>query len=527
MLIYGSLLDIIKLPHLRLKIVLINEIEISHMDFLSHMLTDFEKPSLVKYSGRYETHFWFYSLLLFCLYQILAVSSGFKSSYGMSILDAPFRDGLGYLLYTVPISTVCYLTIIMVATPFGDRWIRKELEEKKGLTIIIFVVLSCFLYQVIGMGIGFPRMIEKWNDATSNIFLSEIHWFVGVLLECLVLWLGLQATFHLAFLRDDRKGLFRILKSILPRKDTKDKKVDIEKENVAKDVDGQGTINQNGSFQKQEKIFSIYFMGFLLISPIMVLQFDLGDLSWLAAFAPLVLIILFSLAKSPMFNQNKDGLTIGDILITALGAGVLMLFQTTLELSWCFSLPIAAVLMMYTTRLGREHFHFSFVPKTGDELPELINTVLFTIATFIPIAILVGFIDPADTWNPHVTGETLVKYMAIWIYVVGIAEEFIFRCGVLILIADGVKYWAKKSNWEEKGGIWQKMALRPMTTGLILSAIIFGLSHAPKGWDYAFLAILAGFIYGIPFCKNKNLFGAVVLHAIVDVIAVAYFGAQL
>jgi len=62
---------------------------------------------------------------------------------------------------------------------------------------------------------------------------------------------------------------------------------------------------------------------------------------------------------------------------------------------------------------------------------------------------------------------------------------------------------------------------------MILSAVLFGLAHAPKGWNYAFLAMVAGLLYGFPFCKNKNLFGAVVLHAVVDVIAVAYFSAVL
>jgi hypothetical protein len=81
-----------------------------------------------------------------------------------------------------------------------DRKANKKEEEKKGMTIILFVVLSCFLYQVIGIGIGFPRMIEKWEDATSTIFLAEIHWFVGILLECLVLFVGLQTTFRFAIL---------------------------------------------------------------------------------------------------------------------------------------------------------------------------------------------------------------------------------------------------------------------------------------------------------------------------------------
>lgn len=65
------------------------------------------------------------------------------------------------------------------------------------------------------------------------------------------------------------------------------------------------------------------------------------------------------------------------------------------------------------------------------------------------------------------------------------------------------------------------------TWALVLSSIIFGLGHLPKGWNYSLLAIIAGFAYGLLFLKGRSLFGPILLHMTVDVIAVKFFGANL
>jgi membrane protease YdiL (CAAX protease family) len=72
-----------------------------------------------------------------------------------------------------------------------------------------------------------------------------------------------------------------------------------------------------------------------------------------------------------------------------------------------------------------------------------------------------------------------------------------------------------------------KISSSPYFSAMIIAAFIFGISHISKGVDYAFLAFLAGILYGYPFVKYKNLFGPIMLHAFVDVIAVAYFAAPL
>jgi membrane protease YdiL (CAAX protease family) len=470
------------------------------MQFLSKMLDECEHSAPKRYTGRFEGYFVFLSFIFFFLYRLIVLSQGARENWGAFVLDLPVQQGIGYVLFDAIFSTIFYLSIVLFATNRVSDWIQQQLKVKNGLIFAIIVPVACVIYKLLGMLFGFPIFTQMWRPSVANIYWSGSPWIIPVIGGSVALFIAIRTSILFGQIREDRRNLLVILK-----------------ENFKKS-------KNLGEFGELEQKFVGHFLLLLGLSPLLFLNLGIG---WLALLGPVGIFLLYSVAKLPVFNQNPEGFTIGDILTAGLGVGPVILCQSIFSLAWCFTLPVAAILVYYTTGFGREHFHFSFVPQKAEEVPELINTVLFAIITFIPIAIGIGFIKPATGWNPHVTGATLLQYIATWVYLVGISEEFIFRCGILILLADAIRFQAKKHHWGDKPGLLQKIAAHPMFTAMVLAAIIFGLAHAPKGWDYAFLAILAGFIYGLPFVKNKSLFGAVMLHAIVDVIAVAYFSAQL
>ncbi|MBD3351577.1 MAG: CPBP family intramembrane metalloprotease [Candidatus Lokiarchaeota archaeon] len=479
------------------------------MKFLNHMITSFEKPTPKDRDPKYEWHFVFYSIILFMLHRLLSIGLDY---------------GYGFVIFSAVIETLSYLTIIYLATNSGINWATRQIKQNDGLSFAIIVSGACFLFQLFGVIFGFEEFAVTWIEDIETLFWTNFPWILALIVLVLGLFIGLKTVLIFSKLREDRNGLITLLRTLTVSFDDLDnKEMDIDPSND-KNIEDIHNNSSSRELLNLRKKFSIHFLVLLAYSPLIMLNFSLG---WLSLLAPLALFLLFLIAKWPFFHQNKDGLTFGDVLTAGLGAGIVILYQQVLSLAWCFSLPIAAIIIFTTTGLGRFHLHFTFVPNSGKEVVELINTVLFTIVTFIPIAILVKFIDPTQCWQPNVPAATFINYMGNWIYVVGISEEFIFRCGVLIFLRDWIKHWSVERAWNKKGGVLAKVAKYPTTTALILASVIFGLAHATKGWNYAFLAILAGFIYGIPFCKNKNLFGAILLHALVDVIAVAYFCAQL
>ncbi len=450
------------------------------------------------YTGKYEMAFYFYSLLLFGMYRVLTGSDAFFEKYGQNVRQAPFLEGAGYLLFDVIFSTLAYTSVILLATKPAQKWTNRTLKQNHGRTITIVFIITSLFYLFLGMGIGFPQM-NTWKNVLSKYLWGSDLWYIKALILAFCFYIGLQTVLLFAQLRSFEKGLIPLMRASFGKE-----YLNLKKKVPENPGENHQKVNTSEITPEILKKFGAYFVAFLFISPLCVLTFDLKDVSWVAALAPIAIFLLFFLAKIPAFNGYKDGFNLGDLLTAALGAGVTFLFQTVLPLMWCYSLPIAVILVVNSTGFGRAHFNYSYVPKKGEEIPELANMVLLAIITFIPLAALVKFIELGAFWqNTGTSALTIVKYMGIWIYLTGTGEEIMFRVGLLILLRDYFSQKARHLKKDEKFGFVKK---RPTLTALIVAAIIFGLAHFPKGWNYAFLAIVAGVLYGVPFCKNKNLY---------------------
>jgi membrane protease YdiL (CAAX protease family) len=175
---------------------------------------------------------------------------------------------------------------------------------------------------------------------------------------------------------------------------------------------------------------------------------------------------------------------------------------THLSLAYLVALDVALFLYVASRRLR------TFDVRLGLRLRELglaLGAVAALAAAAIPLGFAIGFlhIDPRWQGFPYACG----RLFGLTLFV-GLPEEMLFR-GVL---------------QESFSRIWTPRI------GLIVGAVIFGLSHLPKhapplNWPYALLATLAGLAYGWVYQRTGKLSAAAVTHGAVDWIWSTYLGA--
>ena len=441
-------------------------------------MVDIESPP-EPFSGRFEMDFVLFSFVIFFARTVIA---------GASAVPAPGNPvAIVALVYDAAGVSLAMMAVLLLATKRGYAWAAALLVRDKGTRLALLVALVPLAYAVAGVEAGFPQFSSLSTTLASAPFAALPYW-ANAMLASTGVFVGLKTCLAFSLLREPGRGLVGVIRSDEPA----------------------------------AREFRAWFAALLLASPLLLLVNGLG---WFSLLAPAGVFLLFLLARIPAFNRNATGMSFGDFLVAALPAGILIAFQPVLPLLWTWTVPVAALVLMVPTGLGREHVHFSFVPRSGRELIGVIHMMLVSLVIFIPLASVVGFIDPVATWNPEsVSVVNLVEYVGTWVYIVGISEEFIFRCGLLILVKDGLRSLDARRDLH---GTMGKIAKHPYVSAMVVSAVVFGLAHAGKGLDYAFLAALAGILYGLPYVKYKTLFGPIMLHAFVDVIAVAFFAAPL
>jgi len=189
-----------------------------------------------------------------------------------------------------------------------------------------------------------------------------------------------------------------------------------------------------------------------------------------------------------------------------------LVLQEQLPLLWCFTTPVAVTVMVYGTGLGREYFGYSFVPRSLREALGVILLLVCGLLLFLLTTLWAGTITyTGGLW--HSSGLVLYDSVFVWLLVVGISEEVIFRCGVLTLIA---AILAKKSSlsW------WGR---HPRLSAVLVTSALFALSHLFRGATLFFLSFLASLLYGLAFVAGKNLFGPVLLHGLLNVLILMNF----
>lgn len=200
---------------------------------------------------------------------------------------------------------------------------------------------------------------------------------------------------------------------------------------------------------------------------------------------------------------------LGAVTVTTLP---FLLLQEILPLLWCFTTPAATLTLVYASGLGRRHFCFSFVPRTWREAGQVLTLLAGGMALFLVSTLGLGTISYTGAlWRSpwYVAADSAF----VWIFIVGVSEEIIFRCGLLTLVAD--RFAAKPAG--------SLLARQPRLAAVIIISAVFGLAHVFRGFTLFFLSILASLLYGLAFVTGKTLFGPVMLHGILNILVLANF----
>ncbi len=145
---------------------------------------------------------------------------------------------------------------------------------------------------------------------------------------------------------------------------------------------------------------------------------------------------------------------------------------------------------------------FNFVPRLRD-----FKIGLRELCLYAPIAILLGLSLGFLHW--HAVLPSLGKFLLSWISIfafIAILEETYFRG------------WVQNLLEHRLGRTWS----------LIVTAVLFGLSHFNKGathfnWRYVLLATFAGIFYGRAWRQERRLMASCITHASVDTIWAMWF----
>ena len=193
-------------------------------------------------------------------------------------------------------------------------------------------------------------------------------------------------------------------------------------------------------------------------------------------------------------------------------AAPFLLLQEFLPLIWCFTTPAATLVLVFATGLGRRHFCLSFVPRSGSEALQVLALLAAGMALFLVSTLGMGTVSyTGGLWKAPWTG--IADSAFVWIFIVGVSEEIIFRCGLLTLVADWFSV-LPGSSW---------LARQPRLASVLVISLVFGLAHVFRGATLFFLSILASLLYGLAFIAGKTLFGPVMLHGILNILVLMNF----
>lgn len=125
---------------------------------------------------------------------------------------------------------------------------------------------------------------------------------------------------------------------------------------------------------------------------------------------------------------------------------------------------------------------------------------------FFAIAFVIGTATGFIAWNGNISPLKSIGYFLPILFFIAIPEEFLFRGILQNIIQQHTKDDSK---------------------AIAITAVLFGLTHLnnhPVGdWRYAFLATIAGVVYGYSFYRTKNLTAPALIHATVDAVWKGYF----
>jgi len=138
---------------------------------------------------------------------------------------------------------------------------------------------------------------------------------------------------------------------------------------------------------------------------------------------------------------------------------------------------------------------------------------------FAPLAIGIGLALRFIAFRPHAANPRAVA--AAWLitfFFVAIPEELFFR---------GLLQNLLERRFTENAGSDAPKQRTARLRALVITSVIFGLSHfnkpLPFNWRYVLLASIAGIFYGRAWLDRRRLFSSAITHSSVDVIWGVWF----
>lgn len=241
-----------------------------------------------------------------------------------------------------------------------------------------------------------------------------------------------------------------------------------------------------------------------LALPYFVFALGTADFSWSAAVTviafPLVLAAFLKFSNLPPRMTWRDAVVLG-LIVAAYFLGWFGNAWRYAALALFPKLFLADVALYCFLIIRQVDAGYSLRPRRSAVLVGIREWALY-----FPFAFLLGeatgfihFHHLLPDWR-RALGAVLVTFL-----VIAIPEELFFR---------GILQSLLETRWGPR-------------TALVLSSVLFGLSHFRHGsafnWRYVLLASIAGIFYGRAWRAHRQIFAALVTHTLVDVVWSLWF----
>ena len=251
----------------------------------------------------------------------------------------------------------------------------------------------------------------------------------------------------------------------------------------------------------------------------------------------LIDLLIFCCVKVlPISPRPRDRLRLLDLLLFVVSLLSLFWFSLpSLNFGVFISIDLFILVIFYGVGLQREHFGYSFQVRLSDLL-YTICAIVMAFLLLVPAALFFRFGSSSPialNWTalPNLTQAAFfLSYAILFSFRVGIFEEVIFRSGLMVMIRDHLQS-VDRDRPSRK---------RLVFTSAMICSVIFGICHigndphlgsslSPFHYKtvYAVLATLASLFYSVVFGETNRLWGAIVIHGVVDTTAVLLLGAAL
>ena len=446
-----------------------------------------------RYSGNGEIAFAVVGCLVW--FSAIVIRLGFSSKPWT--LAEKLIEAISFVIFAA-------IPIFFLATHEGAEFTKRVIFKNKGLW---FQTLTCLL---LGIYISTVKLLGlnpsqfSWLKQLDRLILPDSFW-----LNAVFFLLGAFVTLRLPF----------VLLALRDRKPHSLKQPALI-----------STIRQNSQLLL---LLSANFIYLSLVNTSLVSTAFKTEYSGYFIGFGYSLIAAFLL--SPVVRPSPTRMTVFDLLLAV--ACLLSLF--------CFSRPffsfgpfigltLFVIVVIHGSRLGREHFGYSFQSRKTDFF-YVAKTILTAALILVPLTLLLKFthLRSLAAFNlPTIASATLffLSYAVLFSFRVGLFEEILFRSGLMVFIRDQIQFQARQ-KFDRK---------QLVLLSALVCSVIFGICHlgnnpgagialSPVAYKaiYAALATLASLFYSLAFGETNRLWASITIHGIVDTTAVVLLGASL